>query len=86
VLDAAHAPGVSALNPSGWTVREAEAWALVCGADKRVRCFDLMELNPAHDPDGRFNAWTVTWLGLSKRSRVQIDGLRRLSPICGPAS
>lgn len=53
VLDAAHAPGVSALNPCGWSVREAEAWMLVCGANKRVRCFDLMELNPAHDPDGR---------------------------------
>ncbi len=53
VLDAAHAPGVSALNPSGWSVREAEAWALVCGAEPRVRCFDLMELNPVHDEDGR---------------------------------
>jgi formiminoglutamase len=53
VLDAAHAPGVSALNPAGWSVREAEAWMLACGAEKRVRCFDLMELNPAHDPEGR---------------------------------
>jgi len=53
VLDAAHAPGVSALNPAGWNVREAEAWVSACGADPRVRCFDLMELNPAHDPDGR---------------------------------
>lgn len=53
VLDAAHAPGVSAMNPSGWSVREAEAWVRACGADPRVRCFDLMELNPAHDPDGR---------------------------------
>ncbi len=53
VLDAAHAPGVSALNPAGWTVREAEAWVRACGADPAVRCFDLMELNPAHDPDGR---------------------------------
>lgn len=53
VLDAAHAPGVSAMNPSGWPVREAEAWVRACGADPRVRCFDLMELNPAHDPDGR---------------------------------
>lgn len=53
VLDAAHAPGVSALNPAGWSVREAEAWMLICGADPRIRCFDLMELNPAHDPDGR---------------------------------
>jgi formiminoglutamase len=53
VLDAAHAPGVSALNPCGWSTREAEAWALVCGAEPRVRCFDLMELNPAYDSDGR---------------------------------
>ena len=53
VLDAAHAPGVSALNPAGWTVREAEAWVHACGADPRVRCFDLMELNPSFDPDGR---------------------------------
>lgn len=53
VLDAAHAPGVSALNPSGWNVGQAEAWVRACGADPRVRCFDLMELNPAQDPDGR---------------------------------
>ena len=53
VLDAAHAPGVSALNPAGWNVREAEAWVRACGTDPRLRCFDLMELNPAHDPDGR---------------------------------
>lgn len=53
VLDAAHAPGVSALNPVGWTVRDAEPWVRACGADPAVRCFDLMELNPAHDPDGR---------------------------------
>lgn len=53
VLDAAHAPGVSALNPAGWTVREAEAWVRACGTDERVRCFDLMELNPTHDSDDR---------------------------------
>lgn len=53
VLDSAHAPGVSALNPAGWTVREAEAWVRACGASKAVRSFDLMELNPAHDVDGR---------------------------------
>jgi formiminoglutamase len=53
VLDAAHAPGVSALNPSGWSPREAGAWVRACGADRRVECFDLMELNPRFDPDGR---------------------------------
>lgn len=53
VLDAAQAPGVSAANPAGWSAREAEGWARACGADARVRCFDLMELNPRFDPDGR---------------------------------
>ncbi|MDB6126657.1 MAG: Formiminoglutamase [Verrucomicrobia bacterium] len=53
VLDAASAPGVSALNPAGWTVRDAAAWVRACGADERVRCFDLMELNPRFDSDQR---------------------------------
>lgn len=53
VLDATHAPGVSALNPAGWSVRKAESWVRACGADPRVRCFDLMELNPRFDPDGQ---------------------------------
>lgn len=53
VLDMAHAPGVSAPNPAGWTPREAEAWVLACGAEPRVRCFDLMELCPPHDEGGR---------------------------------
>lgn len=53
VLDAAHAPGVSALNPAGWTPRLAETWVRACGATRTVRCFDLMELNPSHDQDGR---------------------------------
>jgi formiminoglutamase len=53
VLDSAHAPGVSALNPAGWSVRDAEPWVRLCGATRSVRCFDLMELNPAHDVDGR---------------------------------
>ncbi|HYC71386.1 MAG TPA: formimidoylglutamase [Opitutaceae bacterium] len=53
VLDAAHAPGVSAVNPVGWSPREAEGWVRACGASRSVRCFDLMELNPSHDVDGR---------------------------------
>ena len=53
VLDASCAPGVSALNPAGWSARKAAAWVRACGADERVRCFDLMELNPRFDPDAR---------------------------------
>ena len=53
VLDAAHAPGVSAVNPAGWTVAAAETWAFAAGRNPRVRCFDIMELNPEYDADGR---------------------------------
>ncbi|HLO42673.1 MAG TPA: formimidoylglutamase [Phycisphaerales bacterium] len=53
VLDAAHAPGVSALNPAGWTLREGAIAAELCGRSPWVRCFDIMELNPRHDEQGR---------------------------------
>jgi formimidoylglutamase len=53
VLDAAHAPGVSAMNPSGWSVAQAEAWVYGAGRSDRVRCFDIMELNPEVDEGGR---------------------------------
>lgn len=53
VVDAAYAPGVSAMNPCGWTPRFAETFAFAAGANPRVRCFDIMELNPAHDEGGR---------------------------------
>lgn len=52
-IDASQAPGVSALNPDGLSVREATKIVERAGADPRVRCFDLMELCPPHDPDGR---------------------------------
>jgi formimidoylglutamase len=53
VLDASHAPGVSALNPAGWNVHSLSAWALQAGQSSDVFCFDIMELNPVHDVDGR---------------------------------
>lgn len=53
VLDASAAPGVSALNPAGWTPIVAEAWLDDLGADPNVKCFDIMEFNPAMDVDGR---------------------------------
>lgn len=52
-LDAAYAPGVSALNPCGLSTREAAALVRLAGADPRVRHFDLMELCPPHDEQGR---------------------------------
>ncbi len=53
VLDQAHAPGVSALNPSGWTPERTIAWARGAGREPRVGCFDLMELSPPWDEGGR---------------------------------
>ncbi len=51
-LDASLAPGVSAMNPLGLTVRDGAALAEAAGADPRVQHFDLMELSPRHDPSG----------------------------------
>ncbi|MDX2147620.1 MAG: arginase family protein [Planctomycetota bacterium] len=48
-LDAAHAPGVSAINPAGLGVREAGELVRELGRDARVHCFDIMELSPPHD-------------------------------------
>lgn len=53
VIDQAFAPGVSAMNPCGWTPGTADRWALAAGRNQRVRCFDIMELNPAFDEGGR---------------------------------
>ncbi len=53
VIDQAHAPGVSANNPCGWSSSLADRWALAAGRCERVRCFDIMELNPQFDEGGR---------------------------------
>lgn len=53
VIDQAYAPGVSAMNPVGWSPREGEAWARAAGEREQVRCFDVMELCPKHDEGGR---------------------------------
>jgi len=53
VLDASHAPGVSAPNPAGWSPPTLEAWAIHAGRSPHTRCFDIMELSPPHDDNGR---------------------------------
>ncbi len=53
VLDASNAPGVSAINPAGMSPREIERLVAALGRSAKVRCFDIMELNPRFDPDGR---------------------------------
>lgn len=52
-LDAAFAPGVSALNPAGVDVRSAARAVFMVASDPRLRCMDFMELCPAHDEQGR---------------------------------
>jgi len=52
-FEAAHAPGVSAVNPWGLSADTGLALAQACGASPAVVCLDLMELAPPFDPDGR---------------------------------
>ncbi len=52
-LDAAYAPGVSATNPCGLDPATVSAIAHAAGCSSSVTCFDIMELNPAFDVDGR---------------------------------
>jgi formimidoylglutamase len=52
-IDAAFAPGVSALNPMGLGVRDACRLAEAAGRDPRVVHFDIMELSPPQDQHGR---------------------------------
>jgi len=51
-LDQSVAPGVSAPNPLGLTLKHAVDLAEAAGARSQVRHFDLMEFNPAFDVDG----------------------------------
>jgi formiminoglutamase len=53
VFSAAHAPGVSAVNPWGLSADAGLAMAQAFGASSAVVCLDLMELAPPLDPDGR---------------------------------
>lgn len=52
-LDSSVAPGVSAINPCGYAAREVEQLVACAARSPAVRCFDIMELNPAFDQDGR---------------------------------
>jgi formiminoglutamase len=52
-LDQSVAPGVSAPNPLGLSLSNATRLAEAAGARPEIRHFDMMELNPSYDPDGR---------------------------------
>ncbi len=52
-IDGSQAPGVSAVNPMGLSVAHAVRLAEEAGRRAPVRHFDIMELSPPHDVDGR---------------------------------
>lgn len=52
-INVSQAPGVSAINPGGIDASDAAAICLHAGGNPRVRCFDIMELNPLFDLDFR---------------------------------
>ena len=53
VIDAANAPGVSAMNPNGWTPSHTARWVHEAGLNPGVKCFDIMELSPPNDDRNR---------------------------------
>ena len=52
-IDVSHAPGVSAINAFGLTVRDALGILQVAASQTQLKYLDLMELNPACDVDAR---------------------------------
>lgn len=55
-IDAARstdAPGASASNPNGLSAQDLEKVAYLAGRTERVRFFDIMEMSPPLDVDGR---------------------------------
>ena len=73
-LDASLAPGVSAKNPLGLRVEHVAELVEAAGARPEVGHFDMMELCPPHDVDGR-TARVAAYLfscfvaGLARRTR-----------------
>jgi formiminoglutamase len=52
-FDQAYAPGVSAMNPAGLTPLQVSGTLAQLGASREIVCFDVMELSPPHDEQGR---------------------------------
>jgi arginase family enzyme len=52
-IDGSQTPGVSAVNPLGLNVAHAIEVARRAGSSSHIRHFDIMELNPEFDLDGR---------------------------------
>ena len=70
-IDAAQAPGVSALNPCGVPAQVASYWIQRNAASQHLRCFDIMELSPPHD-DGDRTARLAAYFFLLVLQNVQL--------------
>lgn len=53
VVRSADAPGVSAPNPTGLTGEECTLIGTIAGETKQTRLFEITEMNPLYDSDGR---------------------------------
>jgi len=52
-IDMSQAPGVSAPHPAGMRAQDLADYAEAAGRNPAVCCFDIMELSPPHDENGR---------------------------------
>jgi arginase family enzyme len=76
-IDASAAPGVSAINPSGLTTAEAAKAAELAGLSPGIVHFDVMELNPRFDLDGRTARLAANLILHFIAGCVQRKGVRR---------
>jgi formiminoglutamase len=58
-VDAASVPGVSAPNPLGLPAGAVVACARLAGLSRAVASFDVVEINPRFDHDGRSARWAA---------------------------
>jgi formiminoglutamase len=75
VVRAADVPGVSAPNVAGLSGETVLGCVRLAGRSPQVSSFDLVEINPRHDPDGRSARWAAlaVWhflIGLAARPRL----------------
>lgn len=59
---AADVPGVSAPNPSGLPGEQVIHCARIAGRASTVSSFEIVEINPALDPEGRSSRWAAACL------------------------
>jgi formiminoglutamase len=74
VVHLAEVPGVSAPNADGLAGHEVLRCVRRAGASPTVAGFEVVEVNPRHDPDGRSSRWAAlaVWaflIGLAERSQ-----------------